>query len=303
MLYEAISSIFLLFCVLGKTISNKTLIATPFGKFPADCVHVAEENNATLFPVENGVWVHYPESGRRVFHPELPHCMENLKTLRQSRKNGVQILTEWEDYASATMPETMGVFTAEYTLPSASPDATGGELLYFFIGMQDDGQPDVTIIQPVVSFCAESTKCDAGQQHFLPIGWSMMATNCCPSGQTWYGPIKVLANNDKVSGSCGSDGTTVSITMTNIATGDTSSLSQPDTQRRFNWAAATLEQYYADVCTDYNSEPFTFNNMTLIGLDGGSVTPDWKTTTGSLCGAKVVVTDPFNLAIYGSTSK
>ncbi|ETO35566.1 hypothetical protein RFI_01500 [Reticulomyxa filosa] len=154
---------FLLLCVSAKHSSNSTLIATPYGKFPKDCVHVAEENDAFIKPVEGGVWAIY-RSGRRVFHPELPHCVENLKKIRQSRPKGLQILTEWEDYASATMPEQMGVFTAEYTLPSASPDANGGELLYFFIGMQNDAQADVTIIQPVVSFCAESSRCDAGQE-------------------------------------------------------------------------------------------------------------------------------------------
>jgi len=176
-------------------------------------------------------------------------------------------------------------------------------LLYFFIGMQDDDQPDLTIIQPVVSFCAETSKCDAGQEHFLPLGWSMMATNCCPSGQTWYGAIQTLATSDKVSASCASNSSVVFITMTNTATGDSSSLSQPDTQRKFNWAAVTLEQYYAEACDEYNSSPFYFNSMQLTSLSGSKVTPDWKTIDGTVCGAKVVVTDAFDVAIYGTTSK
>jgi len=284
--------------------ANVTMIATPYGQFPIDCVHVAEENNAFILPVKNGVWVHYPESKRRVFHPQLPHCMENMERLKELRAqgNGLTILTEWEDYASATMPDTMGTFYAEYTLPSASPDATGGEILYFFIGMQDDGQTELTIIQPVVSYCAESSKCDAGQHTLLPLGWSMMATNCCPSGQTWYGPVKALTASAQVHGSCGSNGNIVNITMTNVGNGDTSSLTQPNINRKFNWAAATLEQYYADACTDYNSEPFNYNNMKLTSLTGTSVTPNWKTTTGTNgCNPKVTITDAFNIAITGST--
>jgi len=277
------------------------MIATPYGEFPEDCVHVAEESDPQIQQVDNGVWVKYPHSGRRVFYPELPHCVENVKKLKQARKNGLKMLTEWEDYASATMPSTMGVFSAHYTLPSASPNANGGELLYFFIGMQDDGQADLTIIQPVVSFCAESTKCDAGQGHLLPLGWSMMATNCCPSGQTWYGQIQALTTGAEVDGSCSSNGSVVYITMTNTANGDTSSLSQPDTQRKFNWAAVTLEQYYATTCADYNLQPFEFAEMTLTDLTGKAVTPNWKTTTGSLCKAKVDVIDDATISIYGTT--
>jgi len=301
MLYQTISSIFLFSCVVAASEAVK-IISTPFGKLPADCVHVAEENDAVLTSVEGGVWASYP-SGRRVFHPELAHCVEHMKKLKESRKDGLGILTEWQDYASATMPEVMGVFTGHYTLPSVSPDPTGGELLYFFIGMQDDAQPDLSIIQPVVSFCAESTKCDAGQEHFLPLGWSMMATNCCPGSQTWYGPIQTLAAGDNVEGSCASNSSVVYITMTNPVNGETSSLSQADTSRKFNWAAVTLEQYSATTCSDYNSKPFNFTHMTLTSLSGSAVTPQWKTTTGSLCGARVQIVDAFNIAIYGSTSK
>jgi len=298
MLYQVLSGIFLFFCAVGATTHHAELIATPYGMFPADCVHVAEEDNPLLVSVGNGVWANYP-SGRRVFHPELPHCVENWKKIKQSRKADVKLLKEWEDYASATMPDIMGVFTAHYTLPTTSPDPTGGELLYYFIGMQDDGQADLTIIQPVVSFCAESTKCNAGQEHELPLGWSMMATNCCPSGQTWYGPVKALSDGAELDGTCQSNGTLVYITMTD-SSGDTSSLSQPDTERKFNWAAVTLEQYYATKCSDYNTDPFMFTKMQLTSLNGNAVTPDWKTTTGGTCSPKVDVIDAFDVSIYGS---
>ena len=205
----ALSTLFVASAAGGA--AEAKMVPTTIGMRPSDCIHFAEEADVELHSVKGkGVWAWYPKSGRKVFHAQLPHCVENAKQLveaqraqraqqnkaeaeaeedtdkkKTSWKNKVKNafhkaedklkqvwsssdigesgLTVWQDYAYySTLPETMGIFSGNYIV-SQDPQLSNGELLYFFLGMQNDGQADVTIIQPVVSFCTVTGGCDAGQ--------------------------------------------------------------------------------------------------------------------------------------------
>jgi len=266
------------------------LIETPHGFRPSKCVIRHEENvEITELKDGSGVYAYYPGSQLTRFYETDPDCIDNVKQL-YSNKNDSN-LKAWEDYAYFTTPDEMGNFTSTYVLPNESP--TGGkQLLYYFIGFQNNDDPGVTIVQPVVNY-------DKSGQY--PEGWSMEPWNCCPAGQSHTGKNVVLspgesalawvyaegAGNDVVIGMSKADGSQPTV------------LTVKDNNRRFDWACATLEDYSA-TCSETNKEPFYCNKMVLTSLKGANVSPDWKTTGQASCKGGAVVSDNgASVAIYG----
>jgi len=197
-------------------------------------------------------------------------------------------------YASATMPGTMGKFSGKYAVPDQSPAPTGGELLYYFLGLQNDGQTDLTIIQPVVTYCANCG------DHQVPNGWSMMATNCCPAGQTWYGPVVSITQGASIDALVTSNVSDAFISMTYNS--KTSSLTVKDNNRVFNWAAVTLEEYNVEQCSEYTSSPFEVSNMVLTTAAGANVSPKWSSNNDVVCHGSAQIVSPSDVKIIGTSS-
>lgn len=73
-------------------------------------------------------------------------------------------------------------FNGTYSVPDTpAPEYQGSEVLYWFIGMQNNADSETRILQPVLTFNGPQ-----GGAEGEPEGWSFTSWNCCPSGQAWY---------------------------------------------------------------------------------------------------------------------
>jgi len=314
MLYSFLTLGIFIGAVFGKDygLSGK-MEPTPIGYRPVECVFHAEED-AVLHPIEGvGTHVYYPGSGHRSFHPEIKGCVEQARDLTTERKrkikadeekrkngvsgekkpNNVSNLQEWEVYASQTV-STMGQYTSQYQLPTDNPTSGADIILYYFIGMQNNVDAIVTIIQPVIEYC--DTCGPSGGT-----GWNMSPWNCCANGQTWQGPIKIIpANGALINGVVMANTTYDYISCENPSNGDKTVLNVLSDRRTFDWIAFTLEQYNVASCADYPTTPFWSRSMKLTYASGTTFTPTWSFTNGDGCGGNIKEQDAFDLALYSN---
>ena len=142
------------------------LVQTPHGFRPSKCVIRHEENvEITELKDGSGVYAYYPKLQLTKFFPADQDCIDNAKALFAKDRNGKSPnLKAWEDYAYFTTKVEMGNFTSTYQIPNESPKG-GKQLLYYFIGFQNNDDADITIVQPVVNY-------DLSGQYVN--GWSMV---------------------------------------------------------------------------------------------------------------------------------
>lgn len=288
MLFLAVLGLFLLSLTQSGLIGGDgmDLVETPHGFRPAKCIHRHTESPVEITEHSNGTMVYFPKSNRREFYPLDEDCVRNAMELAKTRRTdgGLQA---WEDYASYTPPSQMGNFTSTYQIPNESP-ASDRQLLYYFIGFQNNGGAGVTIVQPVVNYCG-----NCGQ---YPNGWSMEPWNCCPSGQTHTGKNIKLAPGVETPAWVYADNTNVVIGMS--YNNEPTVLTVRANNRKMNWCCATLEIYGGD-CSHYNKQGFNCSQMALTTLEGKSITPNWRTTGEASCRGGVVVYEPSNVGIFG----
>lgn len=58
----------------------------------------------------------------------------------------------WLDNVGFYPPKEAANFTGTYILPDSSPSQPSGQYLYYFIGIENINQDDVTILQPVLAW-------------------------------------------------------------------------------------------------------------------------------------------------------
>jgi hypothetical protein len=257
------------------------LIRTPHGYRPAKCVHFAE-TGSILKERENYTEVYNPTSGLTTIIERDEDCVKNARGL----------LRTWVDYTGWTTTSAVGNFTSVYTIPNENPTSSG-QLLYYFIGFQNNDDAAVTIVQPVVNYCG-----NCGQ---YSNGWSMEPWNCCPNGQSWYGSNQKISAGDSVNAWVYAEGSggNVVIGMSKGSNSPTT-LTVADNSRTFDWACATLEEYDVTTCSSYNSQPFGCTQMEITALNGQKLTPSWSATGQSRCDGGPVINSPADVEIYGT---
>jgi hypothetical protein len=272
-------------------------VQTPHGYRPSRCI-IRHEEDVEIEELSDGsgVIAHYPASKLTKFFAADPYCIENAKQLFASNETSptsdmYNPLRAWEDYAYFTTPSIMGNFTTTYQIPNESP-AGGSELLYYFIGFQNNDDSDVTIVQPVVNY-------DLSGQY--PKGWSMEPWNCCPAGQSHEGSNVVMSPGESALAWVYAKGGTsdVVIGMSKIDNSSPTTLTVKNNNRKFDWACCTLEDYSA-TCSETNGKPFNCTKMVLTALDGTNVAPDWRTTGQASCdGGALQNSDGTSVYVYG----
>jgi hypothetical protein len=130
-------------------------------------------------------------------------CHEDMARMMKERDLKMNGPNAWLDNAGWYPPgKDMSKFTGDYIVPAGDP-ARGGCTLYYFIGMQNNGQGPVNILQPVLAYQGS--------------GWTYTSWICCPSnisttgntvrttaGATLGGSIvRVDSNTWDVSGTAG----------------------------------------------------------------------------------------------------
>jgi hypothetical protein len=186
------------------------LVPTPFGERPAECVltlpHGATVQQPDLSMTSEAVAVLLAD-GRSTTFAIPPSCHEDgiaEKYLQRrarvlqpsSRHNGTSLPPDgWYDNAFIWHyiidEHKYSKFTATYTVPT-DPPKVGKQTLYYFIGLQDEGQ-DLNILQPVLAWCSPGSACEDTPK------WSISSWACCPQNITFRStPLLGLHSNDTV---------------------------------------------------------------------------------------------------------
>jgi len=203
------------------------------------------------------------------------------RILRRQQKHA---LDGWLDYAGFYPTSEVVMFTGTYSVPP-NPVTDGSQVLFYFIGTENLGQTDLSILQPVLTW---------GNGYN---GWNMASWNCCPQGQTIESnSIDGIKAGSSVSGIIdftSPDNWTVTSNYNNKKV----VLTVPSAQRDFNWCDVTLETYTVTACGNFPKGPCVFSDMTLTDTYG-SVTPSWQADTGPTeCGGKLTINSPSEITI------
>lgn len=277
--------------------SNRTVI-TPFGRVQEGCVHYAPKG-AVIKEMAKHTELHHPGGRVEVFEPcEVFDPRSNRDGFTSSSKkveSGMD-LEGWIDY-TGWYPSTSGYktpitsFTGYNNVPD-TPTNTNGQTLYWFIGMQNNEDRQVRILQPVMTF----NGADGGATG-APTGWSFMSWNCCPHGQVWYSdPITDFTTGDQLYGEIVSTDGGDSYTITSSSPSSSTTLTVDTSGLTFDWADVTLEVYSVSNCNQFPTETVEFTDMEIVS-GGQTVTANWNKVQGSSCHDSVKVVDPADVAI------
>ena len=232
------------------------IVNTPFGKFPAEHVHEHP----------TGSTVHHDET-QEIVRVTLPdgstkHYEPNPDFIPPEPQPPITINDGWFNYTGWYPPQNVGKFTATYIVPN-TPTNIGNQILYYFIGVQDNSSSPLTILQPVLAFQGWAT------------GWNLASWNCCPQGQVHHTNfITGLQPGDTVTASIEKTGPQ-EYTIDGTWQGQTASLRINTGAELFNWADVTLEVYNISSCDQFAVGPMKFLDLSLTGVDGTPLVPSW----------------------------
>lgn len=266
--------------------AEQKYVSTPHGKRLKECVMSFPKASIVEELANGDLGVEYPNGTMESFTPP-PQCHEDMARMMKERENGPNA---WLDNAGWYPPgRDMSKFTGDYVVPAGDPQR-GGATLYYFIGMQNNGDGPVNILQPVLAYQGE--------------GWSYTSWICCPSNISTTGNRVRTEAGAKLGGSIvrtGSDTWDVEGT----ASGGTTSLKQRVGPYKYSWADVTMEQYSYSQCSQSPKGPISFQNMKLYDSSGKSLNPtpnDWSTTGRTMCSGTLKVLAGDHITIEHSTS-
>jgi len=275
-----------LFVGLFFVLSQANLVPTPFGLRPEICVTRNVPSGSLIEEVEDGVLIHHP-TGELHKLPKHQECIDYHKDwLINNFTRAASPMDGWLDYASWYPPAADEVysFTANYIVPP-SPKTNGKQVLFYFIGTQNNLQSDVSILQPVLTWGNGLN------------GWSYASWNCCPAGQQQEStPFQGFGPGDTLQGSIATSGSNWVISSS--WNGKTTTLNVADNSRDFDWVDVTLETYTVTGCSEFPDGPMVINDMVLTLDKAGVVQVPWKANTGATqCGGKLTINSPTAITI------
>jgi hypothetical protein len=248
-------------------------VPTPHGDRPAECV-VEIPDGATFFEADGGLTIEHGNGTLETMFVH-PKCHTDEVALKLARRRSGDEPNEWKDNAGYTYRSGYSKFTGKYNIPS--DPRSGGQILYYFIGMENTGGGPVNILQPVLGWHGN--------------GWDLASWACCPSnisttsrtisglqaGQTIYGAMERI------------DGSTWKIDST--VNGQTTTLTPRVGSYNYIWADVTLEVYSVNQCSQYSDGTFHFTEMELTAADGQVLTPEWTQPSATECQGKLAIHD------------
>jgi len=278
---------------------------TPYGFRPADCI-LEVPNGATVVPEPNNpsvLRITDPLTNAVRFHNVPLHCGKDIDAIRERARRRITglgrmtlpvqenltfPLNGWLDYGGWFPPSgenNLQSFTGTYTVPG-DPVVRGNQVLFYFIGMQDDDAPNaVNILQPVLTW-------GNGYQQWYLASWA-----CCPSNITVHSPYLFgLVAGSTLSGVVNriSDSTWM---IDSIFNGKHTTLNAQVGDYQYNWADVTLEVYNVGQCGHFAPGKAWFTNLVLKDKQGDTLTPRWQWTGATACGGTIVQTSPTQIYI------
>jgi len=257
-------------------------VFTPQGERDAACI-VQVPETAVLKTTSNGVALHHEDGS--VEHVTTPdHCHTDAVAVAVATRAQSN---QWIDEAGYTYNPGFSKMTGYNNIPDAP--RRGGQIVYYFLGMQNMEGGPVSILQPVLAF-------EGGE-------WTGASWACCPSNITTTGPtITGAKEGDRMYGSMirKSSDTWEIVTQFN---GKTSTLNAQVGPFKYNWAVATLEEYSIASCDQYPQKPVTFDTIELFDADSSTVHPKWTNPGATTCNGHTTIVDEKTVTIqHGSRS-
>jgi len=265
-------------------ISAKTVI-TPFGERPDECV-LELPSGSTVTPNGNELLIKIPATET---HDEIltsyttpAICGEDMEAIRQKnirRETAPSETNGWLDYVGWYPPSgenNLKQFTSTYVVPGDPANNNGAQVLFYFIGMQDNDSPNaVNIIQPVLTW-------GNGYKEWYVKSWA-----CCPSNITVSSPpIFGLKAGSSLQGVVSRESAST-WKIDSIFNGQHTTLNAQVGDYIYNWADITLEVYGVNTCNDFAKGKAVFNDLSLQDSQGQSLKPNWNPTGTTLCGGSI----------------
>jgi len=271
---------------------------TPHGMRPEECV--VQVPSGSRVGEENGrLRIQAPESegGAVTFYDVPPICHTDRAATRanivdevtpiKGGSPGFPPINGWLDYGGwypAKTQNKIQSFTATYTVPNP-PSTNSGQTLYYFIGIQDNSSPDVSILQPVLTFGPPNT------------GWYVESWACCPSNISVHSnPVLNLKPGTTLSGSIVRK-TPYVWDIVSSYNGQNATLTPDVGGYNYNWFAATQEVYSVSACDEFAKGPMTMTKMVLTDSQGNGLTPQWTLTKATQCGGSISLINKSPLAV------
>jgi len=261
-------------------------VLTPFGERPAECV-LEVPSGATVTPNGQELLIHIPatettpESFSTYMAPEI--CSQDINQIYKRnvlKERDPNETNGWLDYVGWYPPSgenNLSSFTSTYVVPQDPVNNQGSQVLFYFIGMQDNDDPNaVNIVQPVLTWGNGYTQ------------WYVQSWACCPSNITVSSPpLFGLAAGNSLNGVI-SRSSASTWKIDSIFNGKHTTLNAQVGDYIYNWADITLEVYSVNTCQDFARGKAYFNALTLIDSQGAVITPTWQDISGStLCGGDI----------------
>jgi len=269
-------------------------VITPFGIRRKECV-IEVESDSHVVPLANGDLQITASSGKISRHTPPQHCGDDIEQIRlnhlKKREFGTPLLGGWLDYGGWYPPpsqSTLNSFTSTYVVPG-NPPSQDGQVLFYFIGMQDNDAPGyVNIIQPVLTW-------GNGYNQWYVKSWA-----CCPSNITVSSPpVFGLVPGSKVGGVIKRFSAST-WTIDSSFNGQHTVLNAQVGDYNYNWADVTLEVYSITGCQDFAPGQAYFNALILKDVQNQVLSPQWTFTPQSMCGGVIQQTAPTSIYIQHS---
>jgi hypothetical protein len=265
---------------------------TPFGIRPTQCV-LEVPSGSHVYEHPSGVRVLSPMPGSNqlveTIHTVDPAChqdniVEKMHARRKVREQADAFpINGWLDYGGWYPPtgqNNLDSFVSTYTTPGNPSAPNGPEVLFYFIGMQNNAYPNaVNILQPVLTWGNGVS------------GWNLASWDCCPSNITVKSTtITGFGAGDTIVGTIKrQDASTWIIDSLITKTGKNTTLYSHVGNYLYDWADVTLEVYNIVSCADFANGPMTFSNLLLKDAQQQALTPSWQLTGATDCSGKITV--------------
>jgi len=259
-------------------------VSTPQGHRLKECVMSFPGGSLVEELQDSGnLLVEYPNGTSEIIIPP-PQCHEDMARMMSERNSP----NAWMDNAGWYPPsKDMSKFTGNYVVPAGDP-LEGRATLYYFIGMQNNGQGPVNILQPVLAYQGS--------------GWTYTSWICCPSNISTTGNTVRTNKGATLSGSIVRvDGSTWDVSGENES-GQKTDLKQRVGPYKYTWADVTFEQYSYSNCKQSPKGPITFKDMVITNGEGEVVTPSWSGSGRTMCDGTLIIKSPSEITIEHSQS-
>ena len=249
----------------ASTAVGAELVNTPFGPFPAECVH-EHPSGSTVEQTDAGLKATYPDGSEKIY-PRKQVCLDALDAMNKRTQAAAQAPNKTA-YASMMLSQQVTKFSSTYTIPTNPVNKD--KWFAIWIGLQDPGQSN-SVLQPVLV-------------HNGPLQqWEAQSWHCCPQGEPNYSrAVTGMQSGDEVFGIVEN----TSPDAFSIATGWNGQRSVLKTKSQagsvFNWALALLEPQTVKTCDDIPSGDITFGQIAMYTA-GGAVTPSWSLSNSNSC--------------------